>query len=99
MKDKIRYVNLRNSLITYIKSEVLSSNFQINKKTENILLSLDLLASPYIEYSLKKHVLKLYNIDEKQYRNIIKFRKNWFTRWNDFDFAKELDTKMSLEVY
>jgi hypothetical protein len=99
MKDKVRYINLRNALIKYIKLEVLSSNFQINKKTENTLLSLDLLASPYIDYSLKKHVLELYSVDENQYMNIINFRENWFTRWNGFDFAKELDTKMSLEVY
>lgn len=99
MKNKVRYTKLRNALNSYIKMEVLNSNFQINKKTENTLLALDLIASPNTDPSIKKHVLTLYGIDKKQFKNIINFRANWFTRWNDFDFAKELDTKMSLEVY
>lgn len=72
----------------------------LRKDTELTLLLFDILACPYIELTTKKTLLKKYKIEDDTLQNsIIEKRKYWFTKWTNFDLAKELDAKKSSEVY
>lgn len=102
MKDKIRYDDLRSFILkkTTEKFQCVDYDFRI-KKSELILLLFDILAYPYTEITeTKNKLLDLYRItDVDLQKNIIKARSNWFTTWSKFDFGKELDAKLSQEVY
>lgn len=102
MKDKVRYKALRSFIINKALERFETTNYTSRiKRTELILLLFDLLAYPYIDItSVKKKLLKLYNIkDTSLQSDIIGARNNWFTIWSEFDFGKELDAKQGQEVY
>jgi hypothetical protein len=101
MKKKSRYQDLRGFLKDHIKSRFKSeSSKNLGKNTELVLLLFDILSCPYIEMDYKKEILAINGIgDDKMQENIITYRKHWFTKWNDFNFGKELDAKHSQEVY
>lgn len=102
MKNKVRYNNLRAFVIekAFEKFTEVDYEFRI-KKAELVLLLFDLLAYSYNDITpTKRKLLCLYNINEVGLQTeIIKERSNWFTKWTDFDFGKELDAKQSQEVY
>lgn len=101
IENKPRYNDLKAILITHIEKKFKSvSKGNIRKTTELTLLLFDILACPYLDVSYKKEILSLYEINDESLQNgIIKRRKYWFTKWTDFDLAKELDAKKSQEVY
>jgi hypothetical protein len=102
MKNKVRYNKLRSFVIgkAVEKFECVDYGFRI-KRAELILLLFDILAYPYVDItSSKKKLLELYKITDPSLQSgIINARKNWFTKWSDFDLGKELDAKLSQEVY
>jgi hypothetical protein len=102
MKSKIRFNELRGFIINKIveKFESVDYGFRI-KKSELILLLFDTLAYDYIDIlPLKRKLLNLYEVNDVDIQDkIIASRKNWFTKWSDFEFGKELDAKQSQEVY
>jgi hypothetical protein len=99
MKEKVRYSNLRIAVSDYLKEKVFNTNFQMGKRTEYTLLAFDLISCPYIHPRFKSFILDKFGVEKKSHSSIINLRKYWFTRWTEFDLAKELDTKISLEVY
>jgi hypothetical protein len=145
IKDVKRYNEIRFALMDHILKKLKSINQKIIRKhTEIIILSLDLLACPYLLLNVTEDMKNKYRlrsikkvgranthlvaqkIDElilkKTYEFKIKilnyccFKKdkisekidviqkienqeNWFTKWRNFDFEKELNTKRSKEVY
>lgn len=102
MKSKIRFNGLRLFIINKIveKFENVDYSFRI-KKSELILLLFDTLAYDYIDIlPIKRKLLNLYEVNDAGIQDkIIAARKNWFTKWSDFEFGKELDAKQSQEVY
>ncbi|EGQ9935357.1 ABC transporter ATP-binding protein, partial [Vibrio vulnificus] len=68
-------------------------------ESEMVHLTLDLISCPYISVSFKKNLLSRYGIEKDLVKRIISKNKFWFTKWNEFDFAKELDAKLSKDVY
>ena len=102
MKDKVRYQNLRSFILekSIERFEGIDYEFRI-KKAELILLLFDILAYPYVDITPTKiKLLALYKVtDVILQAEIINARSNWFTKWTDFDFGKELDAKQSQEVY
>lgn len=73
-----------------------------NKNTELTLLSMDILACPFLDKDFKVKILKYYEIDEDVQNYIIKFsmkQKFWFIKWKNVDILKELEEKKSYEVY
>ncbi len=101
MRDKKRYDELRVFLKDHIKqrfNEVSPEN--IGKCAELVFLLFDILTCPYLDMAFKEEILSLNGVTDPTLRNdIISYRENWFTKWTDFDFGKELDAKHSQEVY
>jgi hypothetical protein len=100
MKEKKRYDTLRDSIEATIKGRFREKKATLRRDTELTLLLLDILACPYVKLQTKKEILRIYGIkDEPLQEAIIAKRKYWFTKWTDFDFGEELDTKQGQEVY
>lgn len=101
--EKKRYDWLRDFIEKELCKKFTQEVTFLRKDAELTLLIFDILACPYIGLDTKKTLLAKYKIEDDalQERIIekIKKRKNWFTRWFGFDFAKELDAKKSSEVY
>jgi hypothetical protein len=101
MRDKIRYVELRDFIKEHIKqrfSEVSPKN--MGKSAELVFLLFDIITCPYLDVVFKEEMLTLNGVTDPALKNdIIKYRECWFTKWTNFDFGKELDAKHSEEVY
>lgn len=70
--------------------------------TELTILTLDLLTCPYIEEYYKKEICKLMSIPLDSMQEMKRyFKKNrfMFTKWVELDITKELNAKISQEVY
>lgn len=95
-----RYNWLRNFIEKELRRKFNQEITFLRKDTELTLLLFDMLACPHIELRTKKALLRRYGIrSTKIQKNIIEKRDYWFTRWTDFNLAKELDAKKSREVY
>ncbi|MCV3471497.1 hypothetical protein [Campylobacter sp. CNRCH_2015_0338h] len=74
-----------------------------NKNTELTLLSMDILACPFLDKDFKVKILENYKINEENIQNyIINFsmeQKFWFVKWKNVNILKELEEKKSYEVY
>lgn len=105
MKDKKRYLTLRNSIISKIEKK-LTTRPRPDKNCESVMLLFDLISCPYIPNDTKKRVLHSRGITDHQeqldvinYKDRNGMRQLWFTTWDNFNLGLELDTKQSLEVY
>jgi hypothetical protein len=99
VKNNDKYINLRTNLLMHIKERYENLDKKnIRMSGELVLLLFDLLTCPYIDKTYKSEILKFFDISSHQ-KKIIYFRKFWFTKWTNFDFEKELNTKRSQEVY
>lgn len=105
MKDKKRYIPLREYLEKMILAKFKNKGTMLQKDTELILLLFDSLTCPYITLETKKSLLTNFGIeDQDTQEKIISYEPSqyghyWFTKWTDFNFGKELDAKQSQEVY
>ena len=103
IENKGRYSKTKSILKRHVlgKFEVVSTKNR-TKTTELILLLFDLLVCPYLDRPYKNKLLTLFGIQTSsgQLRTkIIGKRKYWFTKWTNFDFGKELESKKSQDVY
>jgi len=73
-----------------------------SSKSENVLLLFDIIVCPYLDAKFKREVLSLFGVTSANEQNIIlnfkNVRKYWFTKWNNFNFAKELEAKIANEL-
>ncbi len=98
IENRTRYANFKNILKEHIKARFDKKNK--SRMTELTFLLFDILSCPYIDDAFKKDLLVWYNITDDLEQNAVLSRKeNWFTKWTDFDFGKELEAKKSQEVY
>ncbi|WP_441003954.1 antiviral reverse transcriptase Drt3b [Pseudocolwellia agarivorans] len=99
VSDKNRYKNLKLSLIKQIETIYQEKKDTLLSDAELVHLTLDLLTCPYVEQSFKNKLLERYGIESSLVKRIASLNKVWFTKWKDFNFAKELDAKLSNDVY
>lgn len=74
----------------------------LRKDAELMVLTLDLLACPYISHNDRKQMCNKMQISEQQQRLMEKYfrrHKFMFTKWTNVDLTKELGAKVSQEVY
>lgn len=104
-----RYSKIKDALNIYIENYIKSFPIEKRGKSSELThLILDLLACPFIEDEFK---IKTYSI-YKNYSTeselecttkVVNFHKKnikyWFTKWERFNLAKELEYKKSQEVY
>jgi len=107
-----KYKKVKEALIAYTFKYIREyPNEKRGKSSEMAHLILDLLACPYLEFRIKTKLLIYYRDDKKisqikktisDSKKLLKFHKNhkyWFTKWERFNLAKELENKKSQEVY
>lgn len=99
ISDKKRYESVKQGLLKHIEGIYDSRKDSLLDESEMVHLTLDLISCPYISISFKKSLLSRYGIEKDLVKRIISKNKFWFTKWNNFDFAKELDAKLSKDVY
>lgn len=104
-----KYPQIKVALNAYIENYIKS--FPIEKRSKSSELThliLDLLACPFISDIFKIKIYSIYkNYSTKKEilsaRKVIYFHKKnikyWFTKWERFNLAKELEYKKSQEVY
>jgi Reverse transcriptase (RNA-dependent DNA polymerase). len=102
--DKSSYSNLKLAISKYIIQKIEGTELSKRRiKTELILLLFDILSCPYMGNDFKKKMLTLYEISGLQEQDeiitISNKQKYWFTKWKDINLSKELNAKISLEVY
>jgi hypothetical protein len=98
--NKVRYKKIRRALKVTIINKISLKKSTLRNDTESLLLLLDCLACPYLNRFFKMYLLKLYGIKSPVLRKqIIELDNLWFTKWNNFEFGKELDAKQSDNVY
>lgn len=96
--DRIK-VMLKRAIVNRIES--IDKNKR-RQTTEIVLLFFDTLSCPYLDNKFKKVIFELFDIEVSLHDDIIKYKKSqkyWFTKWDNFNLAKELAAKKSLEVY
>ncbi|GGD82635.1 hypothetical protein GCM10011514_53390 [Emticicia aquatilis] len=107
-----KYPQLKNALIDYTFDYISSYPTEKRGKSSEIAhLMLDLFACPFVDAEFKKKILLLYRssstesdiqntiIDAEKINTFHKEHKYWFTKWERFNLAKELENKKSQEVY
>jgi len=100
IENKPRYSTVKEILKGHIKNKFEAiDKFNRTKTTELTLLLFDLCSCPYLDSNYKKEVLSLYDIDDSIKTGILNRQENWFTKWANFNFEKELEAKRSQEVY
>jgi hypothetical protein len=97
------YGGLKDSIKQYILA-TLNDIDPAKRRTncEYVLLFLDLIVCPYLDVNFKNDLLSIYSVEPSHWPAIIEFKSNqkyWFTKWENFNLAKELNSKISEEVY
>ncbi|MCL6407448.1 RNA-directed DNA polymerase [Dickeya dadantii] len=99
ISNKKRYDIIKQHLLLFIEKIYTMKVDTLLNESELVHLTLDLIACPYIPISFKRSLLSYYDIDKSYAKRIISLNQYWFTKWDDFNFAKELDAKLSNAVY
>ncbi len=100
VKDKVRYKSIKKAIKKSIVLKIRRNINSLAKDTECFLLLMDCLACPFVESNFKHYLLKLFGFNSPSDRRmIIQDSSLWFTKWEDFEFGKELDAKQSDSVY
>jgi hypothetical protein len=99
-KNKTRYDSIRQAVKKTIVYKIRNNSTTLSKDAECFLLLMDCLNCPFLKSSFKHYLLKIYGISSvAERKEIIKENTLWFTKWEDFEFGKELDAKQSDSVY
>jgi hypothetical protein len=96
---KTRYSLLRSSLELHALEKFSLKKGSLIGDSEMVHLALDLIACPYVGDHTKLTILEYYGVPANNLLRIQKYNEHWFTNWGKFDFSKELDAKVSQEVY
>lgn len=99
IERKKRYADLHSALELYVRDKFQLESEVLVGNSEMVHLALDLLACPYVSKNIKQEILGLYDIPKNNLLRLQNYGKYWFTKWEKFDFSKELDAKVSQEVY
>jgi hypothetical protein len=99
VENKTRYSLLRSALEKHVLERFRLKKDSLTGDSEMVHLALDLIACPFVSDETKITILQIYSLPANNLLRIQKYSEYWFTKWGDFDFSKELDAKVSQEVY
>ncbi|MGV8842690.1 MAG: antiviral reverse transcriptase Drt3b [Pseudomonas sp.] len=99
VENKSRYSLLRTALERHVLERFSLKKDSLIGDSEMVHLALDLTACPFVSDATKTSILQMYGLPANNLLRIQKYSEYWFTKWGDFDFSKELDAKVSQEVY
>ncbi len=99
IKNKVRYSRLKSSLERSILNRFTLEKSSLRGNSEMLHLALDLLACPFVAVNVKLAILDCYGIPASDFVGVHESAQLWFTKWNGFDLSRELDAKVSQEVY
>lgn len=98
-----RFCELKNELMNSVIKKYKDVSEKTRKiSTELVILTLDLMTCPYIKKEVKKKIGELMDIkkdDIHAMMSYLKKHKTMFMRWEGIDITKELNAKVSQEVY
>lgn len=101
--DRKEFDELRMLVVEKACSRISNVPSDLRKKTtEIVILLLDLMACPYLSAASKTKVGKAFDLSNKEIRKILGYFKNgrfMFTNWKKLNVTKELNAKISQEVY
>ncbi|MGG5290569.1 antiviral reverse transcriptase Drt3b [Pseudomonas shirazensis] len=99
IEKKTRYSLLRTALEKHILERFRLKQDSLIGDSEMLHMALDLTACPFVSNETKIRILEQYGLPKNYLLRVQKYSEYWFTKWGDFDFSKELDAKVSQEVY
>lgn len=99
VENKTRYSLLRVALENHVLERFRLKEDSLVGDSEMVHLALDLIACPFVSDETKTSIIQMYGLPANNLLRIQKYSQYWFTKWGDFDFSKELDAKVSQEVY
>lgn len=98
-----RFCELKNELMNSVIKKYKDVSEKTRKiSTELVILTLDLMTCPYIKKEVKNKIGELMGIkkdDVNAMMRYLKKHKTMFMRWEGIDITKELNAKVSQEVY
>ena len=97
--NKPRYSKIKSFLNNHIMHRFESNPNGLRGDSEMVHLALDLIACPHLGRNIKKKILRLFDLESPDITQFMFYNDYWFTKWIDFDFSRELDAKMSGDVY
>ena len=101
--DKREFDELRMLIVNKACERIKSVPMELHKKTsELVILLLDLMACPYLSAESKTQVGEAFGLMKKEIKNLLRYFKNgryMFTNWKKLNVTKELNAKISQEVY
>lgn len=99
IENKKRYDFLKEPIEEYVLQKYAQKNSIINIDSEITHMTLDLIACPYVSNKLKDEILEKSDVPKTCRKKVISYCSTWFTKWSGYNFAKELDAKVSQDVY
>lgn len=101
--DKKEFDELRVLIINKAYERIKNVPMELHKKTsELVILLLDLMTCPYLTSESKNKVGEAFGLTRKEIKNLLRYFKNgryMFTNWKKLNVTKELNAKISQEVY
>lgn len=97
------YTNIKHALMKYI--QVKYDKIPDNRRkimSEFVILTLDLATCPYIWSTLKIRCMEKMGLKKEEAKEVFKYlkkQKYMFTKWTGVNITKELNAKISQEVY
>lgn len=103
IKNCSEFNSVKQSIKNCIIQKIESEKNRRTTRTEIVLLFLDTLVCPYLDNKFKRKLMRLFDIQiRKEQDKIFEFKKTqkyWFTKWDNFNFAKEIEAKIAQEPY
>lgn len=105
MGDMKSFRLIKHALIQYINDKIKSVSKDTRPKcAELVILTLDVITCPFIADSYKQKICLLMGIKRPVLKEIQEYLKHskqkyFFTKWEKIDLTKELNAKISQEVY
>ena len=98
-----RFCELKNELMNSVIKKYKDVSEKTRKiSTELVILTLDLMTCPYIKKEVKNKIGELMGIKKDDVHAMMRYlkkHKTMFMRWEGIDITKELNAKVSQEVY
>lgn len=98
-----RFCELKNELMNSVIKKYKDVSEKTRKiSTELVILTLDLMTCPYIKKEVKNKIGELMGIKKDDFHAMMRYlkkHKTMFMRWEGIDITKELNAKVSQEVY
>ncbi|HDZ07861.1 antiviral reverse transcriptase Drt3b [Pseudohongiella sp.] len=99
VENKKRYDFVKKPVEDFILEKYKKNSETIGIDSEITHMTLDLMACPYISSQCKNSILAANDVPKEFRKKVISYCSTWFTKWSGYDFAKELDAKVSQDVY